>query len=164
MSVSLTAIAAALLPILLVLAGALDVVVRSIPNSVVILLAVCFGLFAGLTAMPFAQLAGHLLCGSTVLACGFALFSRSLIGGGDAKLMAGAALWFGFDSLLPFLAATALAGGVLAVACLFSNAARARFLPDKARQRTIPYGAAIAAGALVAFPEWFISIPVALQV
>lgn len=164
MSASLTVMAAALLPVLVASAGALDVVTRSIPNSVVVLLAGGFGLFAGIAAMPFAQLIGHLLCGSAVLACGFVLFSLSFIGGGDAKLLAGAALWFGFDKLLPFVAATALAGGALSLAYLFASAAKARFDPSQQGASTIPYGAAIAAGALISFPDWFIGIPAALRV
>jgi prepilin peptidase CpaA len=157
MYLSLTATAAASLPVLLVWAGAVDVFTRSIPNITVMLLAVCFGLFAGMAGMSAGLLVTHLVCACVVLACGFALFSQSMIGGGDAKLLAGAALWFGFESLLPLLAATAMAGGALALAYLSANAARAYFGLQSERHSTIPYGAAIAAGALVALPDWFAS-------
>ncbi len=144
----LTATAAAALPVFLVWAGAVDIVCRSIPNRLVLSLAACFGLFAMSAGISAAQIATHMACGCAVLICGFLLFSQSMIGGGDAKLFAATALWLGFDSLLPFLAGTALAGGVLALAYLAVGASRGQ-LP-----RTIPYGAAIAAGALAVLPDW----------
>jgi prepilin peptidase CpaA len=152
MDSSLTATAASALPVLLVWAGAVDIFMRVIPNRVVLLLAACFGFFAAAAWMPFAEIAAHIACACAVLACGFWLFSRRLIGGGDAKLLAVAALWFGFDNLLPFLAATALAGGVLSLAYLALNAARAGL--GRASEPTIPYGAAVAVGALAILPDW----------
>ncbi len=113
----LTATAASALPVLMVWAGAVDILTRAIPNRVTMTLAACFGLFAGASGLPLQQVAAHALCAIAVLAFGYFLYSRSWFGGGDAKLLAAAALWFGFDALLPFLAATALAGGVLAL-CL----------------------------------------------
>ena len=118
MDSSLIATAAAALPVLLVWAAAVDILTREIPNTVVLLLAGAFGLFAGTAGMSVAQIMVHVVCACAVLTFGFLLFSRSLLGGGDAKLLAAASLWFGFENLLPFLAATALAGGVLSLAYL----------------------------------------------
>ena len=39
------------------------------------------------------------------------------IGGGDAKIAAATALWFGFDQLFPYLAVASLLGGLLTLAC-----------------------------------------------
>jgi prepilin peptidase CpaA len=158
MDSSLTTTAASALPVLMVWAGAVDIVTRAIPNTVVLLLAACFGLFAAAGGMGFVQIAAHLACACAVLIFGFLLFSRSMIGGGDAKLLAAAALWFGFDNLLPFLAGTALAGGVLSLACLAAGAVRAQLGQETALARTIPYGAAIMAGALAVLPEWLASL------
>ena len=104
MDSSLTATAAAALPVILVWAAAVDILTRTIPNTVVLLLTACFAVFAVAAGMPLAQIVAHAACASAVLLFGFLLFSQSMIGGGDAKLLAAASLWFGFDSLLPFLA------------------------------------------------------------
>ena len=158
MDSSLTATAAAALPVLLVWAAAVDILTRAIPNSVVLLLIALFGVFAATAGMPLTQIAAHTACAGGVLAFGFLLFSRSMIGGGDAKLLAAAALWFGFDSLLHFLAGTALAGGVLSLACLAASAVKVQLGSEQAFARTIPYGAAIATGGLAALPDWLAAI------
>ncbi|MGO8954487.1 MAG: prepilin peptidase [Rhodomicrobium sp.] len=151
---AMAATAAATFPVLLVWAGAVDIVTRSIPNAVVLLLAACFVVFAAAAGIDIARLMAHLLCAVAVLIGGAVLFSESWIGGGDAKLLAGAALWFGFENILPFLASVALAGGALALAFLSANLVQGWFGVVSARPATIPYGAAIAAGALAVLPDW----------
>jgi prepilin peptidase CpaA len=146
--------AASALPVLLVWAGAADIFERSIPNALVLLLAASFAVFAATAGMNAAQVLSHAVCAGAILAGGFLLFSAGSIGGGDAKLLAGAALWFGFKHILPFLAGVALAGGVLSLAYLSANAIRVQLGAVEARPATIPYGAAIAAGALAAIPDW----------
>ncbi len=158
MDSSLTATAAAALPVLLVWAGAVDIFTRAIPNALVLLIAACFVLFAAAAGMPSAKIAGHAMCAGLVLAFGFLLFSRSLMGGGDAKLLAAASLWFGFETLPPFLAATALAGGVLSLAYLAVSAARVGLGQTTELARTVPYGAAVAAGALATLPDWLAAL------
>ena len=158
MDSSLTATAAAALPVILVWAGAVDIFTRAIPNPVVLLLAACFALFAVAAGMPPTKIGGHMICACVVLVCGFWLFSQSMIGGGDAKLLAAASLWFGFETLLPFLAATALAGGVLSLTYLAFSAAKVGLGQESALARTVPYGAAIAVGALAVLPDWLASL------
>ena len=70
-------------------------------------------------------------------------FRLGILGGGDVKLLAAAALWLGAAALMPFLMATALAGGLLAVAFL----AWALVRRDRGRV-ALPYGIAIAAGGV----------------
>lgn len=108
--------------------------------------------------MSVVQITLHMICACVVLACGFLLYSRSLMGGGDAKLLAAASLWFGFENLLPFLAATALAGGVLSLAYLAFSAAKVGLGQGSVIARTVPYGAAIAAGGLTVLPDWLASL------
>ena len=158
MDSSLTATAAAALPVILVWAAAVDILTRAIPNTVVLLLTACFAVFAVAAGMPLVQMVAHVACASAVLLFGFLLFSQSMIGGGDAKLLAAAALWFGFENLLPFLAATALAGGVLSLTYLAVSAAKVGLGQESALARTVPYGAAIAAGALAVLPDWLASL------
>ena len=82
-----------------------------------------------------------------LLAVGTFLFSARLLGGGDVKLLATSALWFGFSDGEKLLIAVALAGGLLAVVLLsirpMIRQARWPLLQPKGG---IPYGIAIAAG------------------
>ncbi len=45
----------------------------------------------------------------------FACFAMGWVGGGDAKVAASVALWFGFDHLLNYLLYVSLLGGALTV-------------------------------------------------
>lgn len=144
---------AAAFPILLIWAAAADIVSRSIPNSAVILLAACYLVFAGSAGIGMGQIVSHLACSCAVLAGGFALYSQDLFGGGDAKLLACAALWTGFDRILQLLAGVALAGGGLSLIYLCASCLGAGSSAGHARPGTVPYGAAIAAGTLAAIPD-----------
>ncbi len=100
--------------------------------------------------------AGALAIGFAVLALGFVLFSLRIVGGGDAKLFAAAALWAGPELVIPLVFSTAIAGGILAAllwlahhlpsfgipVVLPSTAAAAPF-----GKQPLPYGVAIALGA-----------------
>lgn len=146
-------------------AAASDLLTMTIPNRVSLLLIAGFlalAPFAGLTWS--AALANHLAAGGLVLLAGIGMFAMGWLGGGDAKIIAAAALWLGFDQLLPFLAQTAVFGGLLAVATLAYRRfpAGAMNLPGWALRLHkqgggIPYGVAIAAAALVVYPAtpWF---------
>ena len=96
-----------------------------------------------------------------VLVVAFIFFSQGWIGGGDAKLAAATALWFGFDHLLDYMIYASLFGGALTLAIL-----QFRKLPLPAffaRQQWItrlhetdggvPYGIALAAAALIVYPK-----------
>ena len=103
----------------------------------------------------------HVGAAFTVLAVTFVFFARGWIGGGDAKLFAAVALWLGWSALLPFLAVTALAGGGLALSLLVMRSGWFRPVTIGFRGwigrlatpgENVPYGVAIAIGALAAFP------------
>ena len=108
-------------------------------------------------ATPAATLAA-IGCAMAVFLVGAVMFSRGLIGGGDVKLLAVAALWAGADALPPLLLLTALIGGLLALLFLTPLGARiaarhAETAPGRSQEpRTdrppLPYGVAIAAAAL----------------
>ncbi len=153
MAPSIAAIAAACLPVLLVWAAAVDFLTRSIPNGISILLSLAFAIFAVAAGLSLEDLAGHVLCALLFLGCGFALFSAKLIGGGDAKLCAGAALWLGLGGAQPFLHSMAVAGGLLALIYLARHMIGSSFGLYASGARTIPYGVAIAAGALFVLPD-----------
>ncbi|HUJ98242.1 MAG TPA: prepilin peptidase [Stellaceae bacterium] len=91
-----------------------------------------------------------------LLAVGILLFDRGILGGGDVKLLAAAALWAGFDQLPLMLMVTSLAGGALALAHL---SPLGRLMPARPGtpaqadlrnrlQQPIPFGVAIATGGV----------------
>lgn len=156
------------------LAAAHDVAARTIPDTcsvALVLLALLRLALTGGGASAFIDAAVSF----GVFAALVMLCAAGLLGGGDAKLIGSSTFLLGFDRLADFLTATALAGGVLALAYLIGHlllsglphavpapsgagrrAPRHRFslvLAAEhrriARKQSIPYGVAIAAGALV---------------
>jgi len=109
---------------------------------------------------PLSQSLWALGIGVGFFMAGAALFATRVMGGGDVKLMAAAALWSGPGLVSPFIEVTAVAGAALAL--IWLSPAR-RLLPaapaalgadtteEGLRQRLkepVPYGIAIAAGGL----------------
>ncbi len=151
----------AVLPALLAVAAAFDLATFTIPNRLSLALAaafVAFGLSAGLTSGAFAF---HLLAGLIALVAGFALFALGYIGGGDAKLFAAAALWLGLRDLLAYTLAASVLGGLLTLTLLRLRqwplpaglARRGWILKLHEKSSGIPYGVALASGALVILPH-----------
>ncbi len=102
---------------------------------------------------------------SVFVALGFAFFAFGWIGGGDAKLFAAAALWFGWERLLDYGLAAGLIGGGLTVAILLARRVplplilvrQAWILRLHDPKTGIPYGIALAAAAIELYPQtlWF---------
>jgi Flp pilus assembly protein protease CpaA len=90
---------------------------RRIPNALPLVLAGLGLVRMTLQGDPVAA-AYTLAAGAAVLLAGFVLFSYGLAGGGDAKLLAGAALLVGSHELPAFLLLMSLCGGVLALAII----------------------------------------------
>lgn len=145
---------------LMVTAGLSDAVRFTIPNWLCGAIAGLFPLMVLAAGLGWTGAGLHLAAGLVALVAGFALFAPGWIGGGDAKLIAVAALWMGWHDLLAFILCTALAGGVLVVLLIAARRmAPAVRLPAGWVARTafaegapVPYGIAIAAGALWALP------------
>jgi prepilin peptidase CpaA len=102
-----------------------------------------------------------------MLLAGIVLFSLGWVGGGDAKLLAVASLWLGFEPMVLFLGYVAIFGGALAIAILAYRSVPAGALPLPgwaarlhAKGEGIPYGVAIAAGALMIYPStnWYAAL------
>ncbi|MGL4395177.1 MAG: A24 family peptidase [Hyphomicrobium sp.] len=155
-------------PLAMAFAAASDLLTMTIPNKISLALIALFVVAAALTGMPMQLFLTHLAVGAAVLVVGFILFATRIVGGGDAKLMAAAALWLGLDWMTEFFVYIALFGGVLAVAILLYRhlipEAMASFAPWAARLHAagtgIPYGIAISASALVIYPStiWFATL------
>jgi prepilin peptidase CpaA len=148
-------------PVLMIVAGAGDALALRIPNWLTALIAVAFFPLAIASGMPWDVMLIHATTGIALFFAGFALFALGLFGGGDAKLIAAAGLWFGWPNVLPFLVLTVFAGGVLAFvvggwALLNMNAeikGQAWFKRFSSLKPNVPYGYALAIGAILAFPQ-----------
>ncbi len=132
-----------------------------IPNWISLSLLATF-IPAAITAqIGLETIAWHLAAGVVVLIVGIALFALGLFGGGDAKLMAGVALWVGWDQLLWLVVTIVLVGGALSILVIvlrkgigiwpqwLVQSAKGLFEPNAA----VPYGIAIAAGGIVLAPH-----------
>jgi prepilin peptidase CpaA len=131
-----------------------------IPNTVVVGLCALWVLY--LLTAPNVTVAGGFAaagCGLAVLFAGALLFSRGLIGGGDVKLLAAAALWAGPTATLSLLILTGLLGGLLTlfllspVGAYLTAAGRGASISTDvavvdADPMAVPYGIAIAAAAV----------------
>lgn len=132
-------------------AAASDVWCRKIPNPLVLALVALAVLRIGLALASGAgpgAVGADLLVSAAVFAFGALAFQLRLLGGGDVKLLAAGALWAGVPAVGSFLMATVLAGGVLALGFVIAGVA-SRGFGGFARQPSLPYGVAIAAGGIL---------------
>jgi prepilin peptidase CpaA len=150
-----------LFPLAMAYAAASDLVSMTISNRLCLALIAGFALCAVVVGMELPEIGRHLAAGGLVLAVAFGFFAAGWIGGGDAKLVAAIALWFGFDQLVPYLAIAGVFGGILTMLILML---RARPLPAPAAgwnwarrlhaaNQGVPYGIALAFAALFVLPE-----------
>lgn len=151
----------AVLPALLVAAAGWDITSFTIPNSLTLALAAVFCAFALAAGLSPASVGLHAAAGSIGLAIGFALFALGYIGGGDAKLYAGAALWLGPHDLVIYTLVATILGGFLTLMILGlrqlplpAGLARQGWILKLHDNRTgIPYGVALAAGIFAILPQ-----------
>jgi prepilin peptidase CpaA len=83
------------------------------------------------------------------LGVGMLLFKMGWVGGGDAKLYSAAAIWFTGLNAAMLVFATGLAGLVLAIFYVARRKLKTQKDTKKRTERRIPYGVAIAGGALI---------------
>ena len=102
-----------LFPALMAFAASSDLLTMTISSRLSLALACGFFLLTLVTGMSLAAVGMHLAAAALVLVFSFVFFSQGWIGGGDAKLVAATALWFGFDYLLDYLIYASLFGGAL---------------------------------------------------
>lgn len=150
-----------LFPALMAFAAASDLFTMTISNRVSLALAAGFLALALLSGMPFLDILSHVGAGLMVLVIAFGCFAMGWVGGGDAKVAAAAALWFGFGHLLNYLLYASLFGGALTLLLLqfrqwplpWQLAGQPWLLKLHAKETGIPYGIALAIGALMIYPE-----------
>jgi prepilin peptidase CpaA len=164
MAIVTEAIALTLFPALMAFAALSDLLTMTIANRVSLILVAGFGLLAVLSGASTADLLSHAEAAAVVLTVVFILFACGWIGGGDAKLAAATVLWLGFAHLVDYLFYASLLGGALTLLII-----QYRALPMPAmligrewaerlhrRDSGVPYGIALAAAALIVYPqtEW----------
>ena len=152
-------------PLAMAVGGLMDLLTMTIPNRVSLALVAGFVPAALLTGMPWTVFASHVGAGAMMLVIGILMFSRGWVGGGDAKLLAAAALWLGFESLFAYVVLVSLLGGALATAILTYRSlvpplwivGRDWAMRLHDRKAGMPYGLALAAAALWIYPStaWF---------
>src|SRR3977135_3534755 len=150
-----------LFPALMAFAAASDFLTMTISNRVSLALAAGFLALALLSGMGLYDTLAHIGAGAAVLAVAFACFAMGWVGGGDAKVAAAAALWFGFGHLLNYLLYASLFGGALTLVLLqfrqwplpYPFSGRAWRLKLHGKESGILYGIALAIGVLMIYPE-----------
>ena len=140
---------------LLLFAAAAEDAVRLRISNITVLLVLVGAVAAAIIAGPELGLWQNFVVFAGLLAVGTPMFAAGRLGGGDVKLLAATGLWFDFHGAFWMLICVAIAGGVLALIVLilrsigWSEGLREKFVILQ-RKGGIPYGVAIAAGALIA--------------
>ena len=135
-----------------------DIESLTITNGLNALIAFLF-IPAAIVVAPGWDVAGwHLAAGLIAFVVSVALFMVGAFGGGDAKMIPGVMLWLGPEAGMPFLTVMAVAGGALALIVMIARRmVPVAATPDFARETLlpgngVPYGVAIAAGAIACAP------------
>jgi prepilin peptidase CpaA len=150
-----------LFPSMMAFAASSDLFTMTISNRVALILVGGFFTLALWSGMSLEDVLYHVGAGAAVLAVTFVFFSRGWIGGGDAKLAAATALWLGFEHLVTYSLYASIFGGILTILMIRF---RLMPLPESWSQQEwikrlhrldggVPYGIALAAAALVIYPD-----------
>jgi prepilin peptidase CpaA len=150
-----------LFPALMAFVAASDLLTMKISNRISLALVAGFLVLAPFSGMGSHDFLMHLGAGATVLAVAFACFAIGQVGGGDAKIAACVALWFGFGHILEFLLCASLFGGALTLVLLqlrqwplpYPLNGQDWLLRLHDKRSRVPYGIALTFGALMVYPE-----------
>ena len=111
-----------LFPAMMAIAASSDLLTMTISNRVSLILIGGFFVLALLMGMSGPDILWHVAAAGVVLVVTFGFFCMGWIGGGDAKLAAVTALWFGFAHLPAYLIYASLLGGALTLLLLWFRA------------------------------------------
>jgi prepilin peptidase CpaA len=146
------------LAIMLALAAYSDLRSMIIPNW--ISLVVFAGFFPAALMFGFTQelWLEHLLIGCVAFIVFVSLFFLGVFGGGDAKLMSALAFWIDLKQLILFLLLVSVSGAIIglskmAVILVRDLKSGTPLTRQRLTKAEIPYGVAIAIGALLTLPE-----------
>jgi prepilin peptidase CpaA len=161
MNTGFTELLLGLLAILLVAAAIIDVKTFTISNGLnaaVALLAPVYWWSIGLPLWPDAAIQVAVAAGVFAVLAG--TFYMGMMGGGDVKLAAALALWFKPFTTLKFLVIMSIAGGLLTLIVLLLHKKRGKPPIEgnaPAAKPEVPYGVAIAIGALWILAQRFLN-------
>ncbi|QTC91264.1 A24 family peptidase [Brevundimonas goettingensis] len=158
---TVTLLLLSVLPLLVIAAGLRDLTTMTIPNWISGLLILAFFPAAFMVGLSPLTVAAHAGVAVIALFVGMGLFAMRVIGGGDAKLMAATCLWLGVTGSAMFILWTGVAGGVFCLTLMFARTQLRPYVHGAPHwvdsllepKGDIPYGVAIAIGALMAFPS-----------
>lgn len=152
----------------MVYAGAKDATTMTIPNRLVLFLALAYLVLAPAAGISLSTIVASVLAAAVAFLVTFGLFARGWIGGGDAKLIPVVVLWLGQNLALEFVLCASVAGAVLTLIVLqlrnlplpvrLQRAGWSRCLHR--RDTGIPYGVALAPAALWLLPDshWYTAL------
>ena len=158
---TVTLLLLSILPCLAIAAGLHDLTTMKIPNWISGLLILSFFPAAFMVGLSPMTVTIHFGIAVLALFVGMGLFAMRYIGGGDAKLMAAVCLWLGVSGSAMFILYTAVAGGAFCMVLIFARSELRPYVLGTADwvdslmepKGDIPYGVAVAIGALMAFPS-----------
>ena len=151
----------AIFPICMIFATFYDIFTMTIPNKITLVLLASYAVLAPLVGLSLETIVWSIGIALLILAIGFALFSFGVMGGGDAKLLAASALWFGTAFTGEYLIYASMLGGFLTLAIVIG---RSLILPESFlkvewimrlydKKGGVPYGAALGPAALIVFVD-----------
>ena len=133
-----------------------------IPNKYPFFISLLFFISSALVNWSWWFVIHNLLTALVILLICFLFFIKRYIGGGDAKLFSAISLWAGLNGIYEFVLIMAISGGVLSILLiLFRKLTLSPVLKRiywinqlHSNKNQIPYGLAIAFGALVTFDQF----------
>jgi prepilin peptidase CpaA len=132
--------------LLALLAAAAEDIWRLRISNVTVLVVIA----GAIAAMAFEGFRGPLWQNAVIFAVimfiGTFAFSANLLGGGDVKLLAATGLWVNFAAALALIASIFIAGGAVALVYIAKRKFQGK---RRSEANRIPYGVAIAVGALL---------------
>ncbi|MDB5523625.1 MAG: peptidase [Rhizobium sp.] len=148
-------------PLCMAMAAFSDLLTMTIPNRLSVVLLASFLCIAPLAGLSLHDMLLHFGAGAAVFAFCFVLFALNIMGGGDAKILTASAVWFGFnDTLTLYIAYVSVLGGFLSIFILMIRANYDLILVSRLpvpqtmlHAKKVPYGIAIGAAALLAYPS-----------
>jgi len=145
-------------PFFVVYGAASDLFSMTIPNRITLALMVGFMVMALWMKMDWITIVWHWVMFAIVLSITFSLFAMGVIGGGDAKLAAGIALWMGWEHSLVYFLLAAFLGGILTILIIKVRnvpmpdwVMRQQWAANIYQSQRIPYGISLGAAALMVY-------------
>ena len=137
-----------------------DANAMKIPNRIPLIVLAAYFAMVPFTWAGMPMFIEHLTVGVVLFAVGFAMFAFGWMGGGDAKLLAATSFWFTWPDAFAYMVYTSLFGGALTLFIMLGRS----YIPVRVftsqwaqtmfkDETKIPYGLALAAGAIAVLPS-----------